>query len=129
MIETSKFLSLGLRHAPQKIGLVLDSQGWVGVDVLLDALARHRHPLTRAELETVVATNSKKRFAFSEDGSRLRASQGHSVEITLGYEPRTPPEALFHGTASRFLPAIRVEGLQKAARHHVHLSAESETAR
>src|SRR4051812_21874990 len=124
LVKTSKFLSLVLRHAPETIGVKLDEQGWVEVKVLLEAMARHGHPLTRAELDEVVATNSKKRFAFDEEGRRIRASQGHSVEVALGYEPRTPPETLYHGTATRFLAAIRAGGLRKGERHDVHLSAE-----
>jgi putative RNA 2'-phosphotransferase len=127
--QTSKFLSLILRHEPERIGLQLDPNGWVDVEVLLAACRQHGKPIELAELEEVVATNEKKRFAFSDDARRIRASQGHSVEVSLGYDPQTPPPQLFHGTATRFLPAIRIEGLRKGGRHHVHLSADLETAR
>jgi uncharacterized protein (TIGR02452 family) len=126
--KTSKFLSLVLRHSPEQIGIQLDASGWVEVEELLSALTRHGAPISRADLEEVVATNEKKRFAFSEDGLRIRASQGHSVEVALGYIPQSPPERLFHGTATRFLPSIRAEGLIKGERHHVHLSADADTA-
>lgn len=126
--RTSKFLSLVLRHEPEKFGLKLDSAGWVDVESLLASCGRHGHPLSRAELEEVVATNYKKRFVFSEDGRRIRASQGHSVDVSLGYEPQPPPARLFHGTVSRFLPSIRAHGLRKGERHHVHLSLNEETA-
>src|SRR6185503_11071663 len=89
---------------------------------------RHGVPIERAELEEVVATNEKKRFAFSDDGGRIRASQGHSVEVSLGYTPQSPPSQLFHGTATRFLESIRREGLHKGERHDVHLSADANTA-
>ena len=121
-------MSLVLRHEPERIGLTLDRAGWVEVEALLTACRAHGRPLERAELEDVVANNEKKRFAFSDDGQRIRASQGHSVEIELGYTPEVPPAELFHGTATRFLDAIRREGLQKQGRHHVHLSADAETA-
>ena len=126
--RTSKFLSLVLRHEPEKFGLKLDSAGWVDVEALLASCGRHGHPLSRAELDEVVATNKKKRFAYSEDGRRIRASQGHSVEVALGYEPQPPPARLFHGTASCFLPSIRANGLNKGERHHVHLSLNETTA-
>jgi putative RNA 2'-phosphotransferase len=126
--ERSKFLSLVLRHAPEKIGLALDSAGWVEVEALLAACRRHGRAMERTELEEIVATNEKKRFAFSEDGRRIRASQGHSVEVKLGYVAETPPAKLYHGTATRFLEAIRAEGLRKGERHHVHLSADEKTA-
>jgi putative RNA 2'-phosphotransferase len=84
--------------------------------------------ITTEELQHVVANNDKKRFSFSDDGLSIRASQGHSIEIALGYEPAMPPEILYHGTAERFLPSIRAQGLLKGKRHHVHLSADVETA-
>src|SRR5688572_10518889 len=124
-VKTSKFLSLILRHEPERVGLTLDAAGWVEVAELLRAVNAHGVQLTREQLEHVVTTNEKKRFAFSDDGQRIRASQGHSVEIDLQYEPQVPPEILYHGTATRFLDDIRAHGLQKMARHDVHLSAET----
>ncbi len=124
----SKFMSLVLRHNPGKIGVTLDIAGWVSVEALLDGCKDARRGITREQLDEVVATNDKKRFEFSPDGLRIRASQGHSVEVNLGYEPGEPPAVLYHGTASRNLPAIRQKGLIKGKRHHVHLSAETATA-
>lgn len=122
----SKFLSLVLRHQPETAGVVPDAAGWVPVDALLAGSAKRLgRPVTRADLEHVVATNSKKRFEFSDDRTCIRASQGHSIDVELGYEPAVPPEVLYHGTATRFLDSIRAEGLSKMARHHVHLSAET----
>ena len=123
--RASKFLSLVLRHQPETAGIVLDSAGWVGVDALLAGCARAGRGLTPDHLQHIVATNAKKRFEFSADGTRIRASQGHSVEVGFEYEPLVPPEFLYHGTATRFLDSIRAEGLRKRERHHVHLSAET----
>ena len=127
-IRTSKFLSLILRHEPERVGLELDEAGWVGVDELLAAVNRHGESLTLEQLKHVVATNDKKRFAFSDDGKRIRASQGHSVEMELQYEPQVPPEFLYHGTPQRFVESIRATGLNKGERHHVHLSPDPQTA-
>ena len=124
-VRTSKFLSLILRHEPERVGLELGDAGWVGVDELLKAVNSHGVSLTLDDLKHIVATSDKKRFAFSEEGLRIRASQGHSVEVDLQYPPQTPPELLYHGTATRFLHAIRQHGLQKMQRHDVHLSAET----
>jgi putative RNA 2'-phosphotransferase len=124
----SKFLSYVLRHDPDSLGLTLGEGGWVSVQLLLDACARHGKSLDRATLERVVHENAKQRFAFSQDGGSIRASQGHSVQVELGYTAATPPDTLFHGTVERFLPAIRREGLQRGERHHVHLSAEKTVA-
>jgi len=95
---------------------------------LLTACRRHGRPIEMTELSDVVATNEKKRFAFSEDGLRIRANQGHSVDVELGYTPQAPPARLYHGTATRFIDSIRLTGLDKRERHHVHLSADLETA-
>ncbi|MCA9874230.1 MAG: RNA 2'-phosphotransferase [Anaerolineales bacterium] len=128
-VQISKFLSLVLRHHPEKIGLTLDAAGWTAVSDLLAACNRHGFSLSLAELQAVVANNDKARFAFSPDGLRIRASQGHSIPVELGYRPLKPPDALFHGTAMRFLPSIQQQGLIKGRRHHVHLSPDIETAR
>lgn len=126
---TSKFLSYVLRHEPAAVGIALDSGGWVAVDVLLDACAQHGRPLSRADLDEVVATSPKQRFALSDDRRCIRANQGHSTAVNLGYEPADPPDVLFHGTIARLLPAIRDQGLLRMKRHHVHLSSDEVTAR
>jgi putative RNA 2'-phosphotransferase len=103
--------------------------GWVEVDALLAASARRGFPITRDELEEVVARNDKKRFAFDESGAMIRAQQGHSTPVDLELEPATPPAALYHGTPERNLTAIMQDGLLKMRRHHVHLSPDEATAR
>ena len=126
--STSKFLSLILRHKPEEIGLTLDPNGWAGIDELI-ALAKLRGTqLSRMQIETIVAESDKQRFAISADGSMIRANQGHSVDIALDLAPQTPPEQLFHGTATRFLDSIRTSGLHSASRQHVHLSSDHATA-
>lgn len=127
-IKISKFLSLVLRHKPEEIGLKLDEAGWVPVAELMAACRDNDFEFTAEELRRVVANNDKKRFSFSEDEILIRANQGHSVEVELGYQPAMPPETLFHGTADRFLDSIKKQGLLKGKRHHVHLSADTETA-
>lgn len=128
LIKRSKFLSLVLRHEPQRIGITLDSAGWVSVDELLAACEAHGMPIPRPALQEIVSTSDKQRFALSEDGKLIRANQGHSVEVNLQLPPTPPPEILFHGTVEQFLDSIRREGLRKGERHHVHLSADEATA-
>jgi putative RNA 2'-phosphotransferase len=123
----SKTLSYVLRHRPDSVGLVLEDGGWVGVEDLLAALARSNKRLTRDVLDRVVAENDKQRFEFSADGLRIRARQGHSAEVDLGYEPSNPPAQLYHGTATKSLESILATGLNKGQRHHVHLSTNIET--
>ena len=128
LITISKFLSLVLRHNPQTIGITLDAEGWVAVDELLAAAARHGQVISQEQLDEVVWTNDKQRFSFSPDGRLIRANQGHSVEVDLGLVPREPPELQYHGTVERFLESIRAQGLVRGKRHHVHLSADRDTA-
>ena len=128
-VRISKFLSLHLRHEPEGLGLELEPGGWVAVDALLAGAARKGVRISREELEEVVAKCDKQRFAFDETGTKIRANQGHSAEVDLQLEPTAPPELLYHGTAERNEVDILRDGLQKMARHHVHLSPDAETAR
>jgi putative RNA 2'-phosphotransferase len=128
LVRFSKFLSLILRHNPGKIGLALDDNGWADVDELLAKANDRGVPLTHPLLLQVVATNDKQRFKLSDDGRRIRASQGHSIPVDLQLQPVAPPQYLYHGTATRFLDAIRKEGLLPRNRQHVHLSPDVEAA-
>jgi putative RNA 2'-phosphotransferase len=128
LVQLSKFLSLVLRHKPEEIGLALDENGWANVDELLRLASQSGRPLTRPILEQIVAESDKQRFAFSDDGRRIRANQGHSLAVDLALPPSQPPEMLYHGTASRFLDSIRAGGLQAGSRQHVHLSLDVATA-
>ncbi|MEV6563266.1 RNA 2'-phosphotransferase [Streptomyces kronopolitis] len=125
-VRLSKYLAKHLRHAPERIGITLDAQGRVPVDVLMAAAARHGFPFSRDELEQVVADNDKQRYVIQ--GDQIRAHQGHSVHVVLDLPPAVPPGRLFHGTVGRHLAAIRAEGLRPMARHAVHLSPDPETA-
>ncbi len=129
LVRTSKFLSLVLRHRPEAIGLELDAAGWAPVPELIARAREHGRELTEPLLREVVQKNDKRRFSLSEDGSRIRARQGHSLSVDLGLEPVAPPAVLFHGSAKRFLASIRRRGLLKGERHHVHLSVDAATAR
>ena len=112
-----------LRHEPARAGLTLDSAGWADVRQLLGAMH-----LTPSQLDWIVETNDKKRFEFNEDKTKIRASQGHSIDVDLQYDSAPPPGALYHGTSSNFLDSIFRTGLDKRDRHHVHLSADAATA-
>ena len=128
LIRISKTLSYHLRHRPDELGLTLEPGGWVAVAELLAALARKGKPLSRADLDKLVARNNKRRFAFDATGTRIRASQGHSVAIDLELEPVTPPALLYHGTSQKAIATIERDGLKQMRRHHVHLSADIATA-
>ena len=128
LTRISKFLSKYLRHEPEALGLTLAPGGWVMVDELLAACSKKNFPISRTQLDEVVEKNSKKRFSFDPTGKQIRANQGHSVEVDLQLEPQVPPKVLYHGTAERNLSSVLSTGLQKMARHHVHLSKDIPTA-
>ena len=122
--KISKFLSLILRHKPESIHLKLDSNGWADIDELM---AKSRNiKLTRKLINEVVENNDKQRFIIEDN--RIRANQGHSINIDLELKAVRPPDVLYHGTATRFLDSIMKEGLSKQKRQHVHLSKDIETA-
>jgi putative RNA 2'-phosphotransferase len=122
-LKISKKMSFILRHKPGSIGAKLDPRGWLGTDVLLKALQ-----IDKSRLEHIVDTCDKKRYEFNDDQSMIRASQGHSVKVDLGYKPSKPPDKLYHGTVEKYLGSIMENGLQKMDRHHVHLSKDVATA-
>lgn len=128
LVKVSKYLTKHLRHRPDRLGLTLEPGGWVGVEELLAACRRAQFSLTRDELVEVVERNDKRRFSFDATGTRIRASQGHSITVDLELEPAEPPEVLYHGTGHTSVEAVLVEGLQPMGRHHVHLSADYGTA-
>lgn len=126
VIRKSKFLSLVLRHKPEEIGLNLDQNGWADIEELLNK--SKIISLDMQSLKYIVENNDKKRFAFSDDYLKIRASQGHSIEIDLNYQTQEPPDVLYHGTTDKYLDSIKLNGIQKQKRQHVHLSFDKETA-
>lgn len=129
LVKLSKYLSKHLRHQPERLGLSLAVGGWVEVDKLLVACQSNNLPLSRAELDEVVASNDKQRFSFDSTRKLIRANQGHSVEVDLQLASATPPPVLYHGTNERSVASIIEHGLLKMARHHVHLSDDIAMAR
>ncbi len=128
LVDKSKYLSLVLRHRPDKIGIELEKDGWVEVELLLEGMKGKNRGLSRQDLETIVATDEKQRYSFSPDGLTIRANQGHSVSLDMEFEKLDPPDELYHGTADRNRESILKSGLEKRNRHHVHLSADVKTA-
>ena len=123
----SKRLSLHLRHDPEGLGLALEPGGWVDVDKLLMAFSKKYFPLTFDELKQVIQNNDKQRYGSDETGLKIRAHRGHSTDVDLQLEPKTPPDVLYHGTARHTLQVILKDGLKSMKRQHVHLSTDKET--
>ncbi|MCP2015499.1 putative RNA 2'-phosphotransferase [Deinococcus sp. HSC-46F16] len=120
--QLSRRLSYLLRHAPDKMNVTLEPGGWAPVDAVLRTLR-----MPRSRLERVVAADRKGRYTLQ--GERIRANQGHSVEVDLRLPLTVPPPLLYHGTHAGVLNAIRAEGLRPMGRHHVHLSRDEGAAR
>ncbi len=128
LTNISKFLSLVLRHQPEKIGIQLDQNGWTDVKDLIEKANNSGVNFDRETLNHIVETNAKKRFAFNDTFDKIRASQGHSVEIELGYTNQKPPKILYHGTGEKSVQSIIDTGLEKRNRQYVHLSSDIESA-
>ena len=127
-VELGRFLSLVLRHNPAAAGIRLDEHGWADVGALLSGCARAGKRIDRETLERIVRENSKQRYSFNGDHTKIRANQGHSIAVDVELREMQPPARLYHGTAARFLERIRAEGITRQSRQYVHLSADAETA-
>ena len=125
--ETSKYISLILRHKPEVIGITLDEHGWANVDELIEGVSR-THKLDMAILEQIVAEDEKQRYSFNEDKTLIRANQGHSIPVDVELEEQQPPEILYHGTGEKYVASIDAQGLIPKSRLYVHLSRDEETA-
>ena len=125
--ETSKFISLILRHKPETIGIALDEHGWAKVDELIAGVGKSR-PFTMADLEEIVRTDEKQRFSFNDDKTLIRANQGHSIPVDVELEELEPPEVLYHGTGEKYVSSIETQGILPKTRLYVHLSADYDTA-
>ncbi len=128
VVKASTLLSLILRHKPETVGIKIDENGWAICADLLIKLEENNFPLTEEELEFIVKKNNKKRFAFSDDGLKIRANQGHSIDVDVQFKVKRPPTKLFHGTAVQNIESIREKGILKGDRNNVHLSTDYKTA-
>ena len=127
-VRLGKFLSLVLRHNPDAAGISLDEHGWADVQELLAGVCRSGRQINMETLERIVRENNKQRYSFNADHTKIRANQGHSLQVDVELTAIKPPRYLYHGTAVRFLPAIQQEGIKKMNRQYVHLSGDFQTA-
>ena len=128
--ETSKFISLILRHKPETIGISLDEHGWADVRELIEGInASGNYHLDVELLEEIVRTDKKQRYSFNEDHTMIRANQGHSIPVDVELEEKTPPAVLYHGTGEKYTESIDSQGLIPKSRLYVHLSSDMETAK
>ena len=125
--ETSKFISLILRHKPEAIGIKLDEHGWANVDELIEGISKTQE-FNMEMLEEIVRTDEKQRYSFNDDKTLIRANQGHSIDVDVELEEKEPPQMLWHGTGEKYIDSIMRQGLIPKSRLYVHLSADEETA-
>jgi len=125
----SKFMSLALRHEPQKVDIQLDEHGWANTEKLITGINNIGYTVTLEDIKKIVETNDKQRFKFNDDFTQIRANQGHSVKINVDLKEITPPDILYHGTSLSNLDSIQKNGIRSQSRLHVHLSSDKETAK
>lgn len=127
LTDTSRFISLILRHKPETIGICLDEHGWANVDELIAGIAKTR-PFDMRMLEEIVRTDGKQRYSLNADKTLIRANQGHSIPVDVELEQKLPPDILWHGTGEKYVASIDEQGLMPKLRLYVHLSGDYETA-
>ena len=125
--DTSKYISLILRHKPDTIGITLDEHGWANVDELIAGISKTQD-FNMEMLEEIVRTDEKQRYSFNDDKTLIRANQGHSIPVDVELEIKEPPKYLYHGTGEKYREAIDSQGLIPKSRLYVHLSSDIETA-
>ncbi len=129
IIQTSKYISLILRHKPETIGIALDEHGWADVQELIAGInASGVYHVDSETLEEIVRTDEKQRYSFNDDHTLIRANQGHSIPVDVELKEKVPPAVLYHGTAEKYTPFIEQQGLIPKSRLYVHLSADFDTA-
>lgn len=131
MKSDSVFISYVLRHKPEAINLDMDRKGWVSISQLISNAPIAKRKLTKESILEIVKNDEKGRYAISNDGKSIRALQGHSISkdvVCVGFEKKTPPSVLYHGTATRFMDSIKEKGLVPNNRQYVHLSSDKDTA-
>ena len=127
LTDTSKYISLILRHKPEVIGISLDEHGWANVSELVAGINKTQ-PFSMEQLEEIVRTDNKKRYSFNEDKTLIRANQGHSIPVDVELPEKQPPDILYHGTGEKYVSSIDRQGLIPKSRLYVHLSKDSDTA-
>lgn len=130
LLDKSRYIAMILRHSPEDAGIKLDKNGWTDLSIMLERCKLKGYDIDYQTLLTIVNTNNKKRFTISDDGKQIRAAQGHSTpEVQMQMKTAVPPVVLYHGTATKYVDSIKKKGLISKGRHHVHLSADTKTAK
>ena len=124
LTNKSKFISLILRHKPETIGIKLDKHGYANVNELLEGVN-----INFDTLEKIVREDEKGRYSFNEDKTKIRANQGHTINVDVELEEKIPPDILYHGTATKYEESINRKGLIAKERLYVHMTDDLENAK
>lgn len=128
LTKISRFLALILRHKPEEAGITLDKNGWANVEELIEGVSKKYKGFDYPTLEYIVFTDEKGRYSFNEGNTKIRANQGHSIDVDVQLEEFRPPKFLYHGTCTKSKDSILKEGISSRTRLYVHLSKDIETA-
>ena len=129
----SKFLALILRHQGVDMGLNFRPDGYTELSKVMKLDNMKQYSV--ANIETVVDTNEKQRYALLTDSKGkvwIRANQGHSgkvkdsIDDNLLLEEITDHKKIpicVHGTNKRSYQLIKDQGLSKRERHGIHFAS------
>ena len=109
LTKISKYISLILRHKPEVIGIQLDANGWANVEELLAGIGR-KYPIDFKILEEIVRTDNKQRYSFNEDKTKIRANQGHSIQVDVELSVTSRRKSCIMGQRNGFLLPLRQKG-------------------
>lgn len=126
--KLSIFISLILRHRPDVINITLDKHGYADVNELINGINYSGRSITLEVLKEIVQTDKKGRYSFNSDYTKIRANQGHSINVDVELLECVPPKYLYHGTSRECLDSILKKGIKKINRLYVHLSDNKDTA-
>lgn len=128
LTKLSTFIAYILRHNPAAVGISIDTHGWARVNDLIDGINRTGRHIDFETLNIIVLNDSKSRYSFNDDKTKIRANQGHSISVDLQMTEINPPDTLYHGTTEKYLNGIKEFGILKKSRNFVHLSSDIDTA-
>ncbi len=114
-----RFISGALRHFPEDVGLEMDMQGWVDLDLLCDIMESRYRWATEERLTSLIESDIKRRY--ETEGSRIRARYGHSVNVDLDY-PGNEFAYLYYGASLEEIDMLLENGIAPIRQRYVHLS-------
>jgi 2'-phosphotransferase len=135
--KVSRLIVTILRHTASNYNLNMDTNGFIAVDSLLKI--PKLKDITIDEIKYIVNNCDKKRMILKEKYGKLyiAANQGHSIKIeselltpiTLENYNLYKQKYIIHGTYLNVIDKIKVEGLNKMERIHIHFTTNLEVSK